>query len=158
MNQTLDILLNPKEGNSFWVLGDLYTFKLTGKDTNGALTVVEQVIQPESGPPPHIHHREDEAFYVLDGKFSFLCEDSHGIFGTGSFIYIPKGKLHTFKNIDDKPGKLLVTISPAGLEDFFYSIGTAVSELADNPGFDPAVVEKIMQLAPDYQMEIVIKK
>ena len=73
MDGNMEVLLNPGEGDSFWVLGDLYTFKVTGKQTNGAFTVVDQVIQPQSGPPPHIHHREDEAFYVLAGRFSFLC-------------------------------------------------------------------------------------
>src|SRR5688572_10279490 len=119
MNTTMDIQLKPEEGNSFWVLGDLYTFKITGKQTMGAFTVVEQTIQPENGPPPHIHHREDELFYVLEGKFSFMCGDKSDTFESGSFIYIPKHTFHTFKNIGSKQGKLLVTISPAGLEEFF---------------------------------------
>jgi len=63
-------IIHKGEGNSYWVLGDLYTFKLTGKQTNGAFAVIDQIIQPESGPPPHVHYREDEAFYILDGRFS----------------------------------------------------------------------------------------
>ena len=152
----MNVQVKPLKGNSIWVLGDLYTFKLTGEQTMGAFTVIEQVIQPESGPPPHTHRREDELFYVLEGKFSFMCANKSDVFESGSFIYIPKNTLHTFKNIGDKQGRLLVTISPAGLEEFFYSIGTPVSESASSPGFDPGSIEKIMKLAPDYQMEIVL--
>lgn len=150
------IFLNDREGNSFWVLGDLYTFKVTGKQTNGAFTVVDQIIQPQGGPPPHIHHREDEAFYVLDGKFSLLCGDKEFVFESGGFVYVPKGTLHTFKNISEQPGRLLVTITPAGLEDFFYAIGTPAVDLTNPPAFDPGVIEKLMQLARVYQMDIVL--
>ncbi len=149
-----EILLNQGEGNAFWVLGDLYTFKITGKENQGAFTIIEQIIQPQGGPPPHIHHREDEAFYVLEGSFSFLCGDQQRVFGAGSFVYIPKGTLHTFKNIAERPGKLMVTITPAGLEEFFYAIGTPAADLSTPPAFDPGIIEKIMQLAKDYQMEV----
>lgn len=80
MNKNIEILLNQGEGESLWVLGDLYTFKATGKQTNGDYIVIEQIIQPQNGPPPHIHHREDEAFYVLEGRFSFLCADKQSSF------------------------------------------------------------------------------
>lgn len=156
MDRNMELLLNPGEGNSFWVLGDLYTFKVTGKQTNGAFTVFYQIVHPQSGPPPHVHHREDEAFYVLEGRFSFLCGDKQSVFEAGSFVYIPKGTLHTFKNIEEQPGRLLVTITPAGLEEFFYAIGTPAADLTTPPAFDPSVIEKLMQLAKDYQMDIVL--
>lgn len=152
----MEILLDHYQGKSFWVLGDLYTFKVTGVDTKGAFTVIDQVIQSQGGPPPHIHHREDEAFYVLDGKFSFLCGENQRVLETGAFAYIPKGTLHTFKNIDDKPGRLLVTITPAGLEEFFYAIGTPASDLNTPPPFDPAIIEKLLRLAKNYQMDVML--
>lgn len=156
MDKNMEILLNQGEGESYWVLGDLYTFKATGKQTNGAFTVIDQTVQPQSGPPPHIHHREDEAFYILEGRFSFLSGDKQGVFEAGSFVYIPKGTLHTFKNIDDQQGKLLVIITPAGLEEFFYAIGTPAAGLATPPAFDPTVIDKLMQLANNYQMDIML--
>lgn len=156
MNANKEILLNRGEGDSFWVLGDLYTFKVTAKETNGAFTVIDQIIQPQSGPPPHVHHREDEAFYVTDGKFWFLCGEKERVYEAGSFVYIPKGTLHTFKNISDKPGNLLLTITPGGLEEFFYAIGTPAAGTTTPPAFDPAVIERLMQLSKDYQMDIVL--
>ncbi|HET8753231.1 MAG TPA: quercetin 2,3-dioxygenase [Salinimicrobium sp.] len=156
MQQNQQILLNPGEGESYWVLGDLYSFKATSKQTNGNYTLIEQAIQPQGGPPPHIHYREDEAFYVLEGKFSFLCGEKQSIFETGSFLNIPRGTLHTFKNLDEKPGRLLVFISPAGLEEFFYAVGTAAVDLTTAPDFNPAVIDKVMQLAEKYHMEVIL--
>jgi quercetin dioxygenase-like cupin family protein len=152
----MEILLNKNEGQSFWVLGDLYTFKVTGRDTNGNLTVIDQVIQPQGGPPPHIHQREDELFYITEGRFSFLCENQQREFETGSFVYIPKGTIHTFKNIDDKPGKLLVTITPSGLEEFFYKIGTPAERNSNPPPFDPSIMDKLLRLAKEHHMDIMI--
>lgn len=105
MTTSNQIQLKAGEGNAFWVLGDLYTFKVTGKETNGAFTVMDQIIQPQGGPPPHIHHREDEAFFILDGTFSFLCGDKETVFDKGSFVYVPKGVLHTFRNIGEQQGR-----------------------------------------------------
>src|SRR5687768_3464894 len=155
MDSNTASLLNQEAGSRFWVLGDLYTFKLTGKETNGALTVIDQIIQPESGPPPHIHYREDETFYVLEGRFSFLNGEKQTVLEAGSCVYIPKGTLHTFRNLDNRQGRLLVMITPSGLEEFFYAIGSPAAGLATPPGFDPAVIDKLMQLAETYQMEIV---
>lgn len=149
------ILLNHGEGNSYWVLGDLYTFKVTGKETGGAFTIIDQVIQPQGGPPPHIHKREDEAFYIHEGTFSFLCGEKEAVFETGSFLYIPKGTLHTFKNIGQQPAKLMVVITPAGLEDFFYAVGSAADGTAHPPAFDPAIIDKVMRLAKEYHMEVI---
>ena len=150
------ILLNNGEGRSYWVLGDLYTFKVTGKETGGAFTIIDQVIQPQGGPPPHIHHREDEAFYIHEGTFSFLCGEKEAVFEAGSFVYIPKGTLHTFRNIGQQPGKLMVVITPAGLENFFYAVGSAAEGTSQPPAFDPATLDKGMRLAKEYHMEVMM--
>ena len=107
------ITLRPGEGKSYWLLGDLYTFKATGDDTGGAFAMVEAQVQPQNGPPPHIHRREDETFYVLEGEFSFLHGDAAFSAGPGSFIYIPKGTLHTYKNVSGAIGRLVFLFSPA---------------------------------------------
>jgi mannose-6-phosphate isomerase-like protein (cupin superfamily) len=155
MDPNTEILLNRSEGESVWVLGDLYTFKATGKQTNGVVTVIDQLIQPQGGPPPHIHHREDEAFYVLEGRFSFLCGDRQCVFESGAFVYIPKGTLHTFRNIGEQQGRLLVVITPAGLEEFFYAIGTRADDTTTPPAFDPSVFGKVMELAKEYKMDVL---
>ena len=67
---------------------------------------------------------------------------------------MPKGTLHTFRNAGEQKGRLLVIITPAGLEEFFYSIGTPAIDITTPPKFDPAILEKLTQLAETYEMEI----
>ena len=156
MTTPKEILLHGGEGSSYWVLGDLYTFKATGRMTGGAFCLMEQEIQPQGGPPPHIHHAEEEAFYVLEGRFSFLCGDREQILEEGAFAYIPKGSLHTFQNIANTKGRLLVSITPEGFEDFFFEIGTPAQEQSVPPAPDAGILERILQLANKYHLEVVL--
>lgn len=145
----------PGAGESLWVLGDLYTFKVTGKQTNGAVTIIDQVIQPQGGPPLHLHQKEDESFYILDGSFLFTSGDSELVCETGAFVHIPRGTRHTFKNIADTPGRLLVTITPAGLEAFFYTIGSPAINTTEPPPFHPSQIDRVLQTAGAYGIEII---
>ncbi len=81
----------PGEGRTLWVVGDTYTFKGTAENTGGALLLFEAEVPPQSGPPPHIHHREDEAFYVLEGEVEVREGDRTFVAGGGSFVFIPRG-------------------------------------------------------------------
>lgn len=148
------ITLQSGRGKSLWVLGDLYTFKVVGEDTGGSFALLELKVQPQNGPPPHIHHREDEAFYVLKGEFSFLCGDRSTRVAAGSFVYVPKGTLHTFENVGTEPGQLLVVITPAGLEKLFEEVGQPATGKSSPPPPDPATVEKLLALAPTYHLEV----
>jgi quercetin dioxygenase-like cupin family protein len=64
-----------KKGQKFWVRGDMYTFYITGAETDGLCAVLEISVPPESGPPLHLHTKESESFYVIDGEFSFQYGD-----------------------------------------------------------------------------------
>jgi len=150
------VTLKPGEGKSFWVLGDLCTFKVVGEDTGGSFSLIEVQVQSENGPPSHIHHREDETFYVLEGEFSFLHGDITITATAGSFVYIPKGTLHTFKNIGTSQGRFLAIITPAGFEKFFEEIGEPAIDKSSPPPFNPATVEKLLALAPKYHLEVKI--
>ena len=80
----------PGEGKSLWLATDLYTFKVVGEDTNGAFSLSELTAHPQFGPPPHIHHREDESYYVLEGEFEFLDEGRTFTAGAGSSSTCPR--------------------------------------------------------------------
>lgn len=73
---------------------------------------------------------------------------------SGAVVYVPRETVHTFKNIGEQPGKLLVFITPAGLEEFFYEIGSPVTDINTPPPYDPSVFEKVMQLAARYHVEV----
>src|SRR3989337_1706542 len=98
--------IRPGAGRSLRVLGGLVTYKIASERTGGAYSLFEVVSEPGDGPPPHVQHREDEAFYVLEGEYEFLDNDGHTMrVGTGSLVYTPKGNLHPYKNVGTSPGK-----------------------------------------------------
>src|SRR3712207_5725312 len=103
-----------------WVLGELLTLKVPSRRTGGAYSLFEVATQPGSGPPPHVQHREDEAFYVLEGKYEFLVGGNTLRVGSGSLVYVPKGAMHTHRNVGEVPGRMLTTHTPGDLYELFF--------------------------------------
>ena len=146
----------PGGGESFWLLGELYTAKARGEDTGGAFALVEATTPPGAGPPPHIHRNEDETFWVLEGELELMVADGTVGAPAGSFVHAPRGIAHTYRNVGKIPARYVVMIQPAGLEKFFEE----VSEPAENPSAPPPahgqeVVERTMPAAPRYGLEIL---
>jgi quercetin dioxygenase-like cupin family protein len=137
------------------VLGEIMNFKITGEETGGSLCVVELTSFPHNGPPPHIHHREDESFYVLDGAFSFLLGDSTTKASPGFFCTVLKGTVHTYQNIGTQPGRALIILTPAGFEKFFMEMGKPAASLTAPTGPpSPESIARLMSLAPAYGLEV----
>lgn len=111
--------LGPADGESLPVLGGTIRILAEGATTAGLLCVVEVPVQPGDGPPLHRHEREDELFYVLEGRFKFVVDGAEFIAERGAFAFAPKASIHTYRNIGDGEGKLHVTCSPAGIEHAF---------------------------------------
>jgi mannose-6-phosphate isomerase-like protein (cupin superfamily) len=107
------------EGRSYWGPGDIYTFLVTGEESGGAYFSMLAIVPPQGGPPPHIHLNEDETFYVLDGSPTFRLGDDRIVAGPGDFVNVPKGVVHCFRNVSDKPLRMIITFTPAGIEKFF---------------------------------------
>jgi mannose-6-phosphate isomerase-like protein (cupin superfamily) len=99
--------------------GDVVTVKADTRSTNGSLTVLELRVAPGSGPPRHVHLREDEVWWVLEGDFRFKAGDSMLRASTGGMAFGPRRVAHNFQNIGDTPGRLLIITAPSGLERFF---------------------------------------
>ena len=104
------------EGDAFWIAGDLMTIKAGREQTGNAFTVGEFISPPGSGPAPHIHHMEDEAFYVLEGALTGFCGDQQWEASPGSFVWLPRGIVHAFTVTSDAPAKVLFITAPAGFE------------------------------------------
>src|SRR6188474_825703 len=81
-------------GKTVWVVGDHYTIKASGEDTGGAYTLIEVLVPPQSGPPPHVHSREDEAFYIIEGEFEVHIDNQRVTAGPGAWVTLAKGSLH----------------------------------------------------------------
>lgn len=143
------------EGKTVWTVGtDLITFKATGADTGGAFALFDSLVLPGGGPPPHIHTREAESFYVLEGEFEFLAEDTWIQASPGSFVHVPKGALHTLKNAGSGVGRLLTLVVPAGLEEFFEEIGAPGTDISSPPPFGEAEIEGMLAILPKYGLEM----
>ena len=150
------ILLQRGQGSSYWVVGELYTFKAVGEETDGAYALIELVIQPQGGAPPHVHSQEDEAFYIQEGEVKFTLDDQSLVATPGTFLHSPKGQRHGFTNIGTTPAKILCWLTPAGLEKFFAQVGTPVEEAFSVPPLvSPENIEKLLQTAPMYGLEIL---
>lgn len=109
----------PGEGQTVHVVGDTYRFLGTGGDTDRAYMILEAIVPPGGGPPPHYHTREEEAFYILEGEIEFQAGEAV-IQGTpGTFVNVPKNLPHGFKNVSDRPARMLILCAPAGIETFF---------------------------------------
>ena len=147
--------VGPEEGRSLWVLGELVTLKVASEQTGGAYSLFEVVSQPQGGPLPHIQHREDECFYVLEGEFEFLNNGCVFGMGPGSLVYVPKGNLHAYKNVGNEPGRMLVSQTPGGLhEAFFEELGEVAWDRTKPPPEGPPAIERIVSIAVNYGIEI----
>ncbi len=146
----------PGGGETLWVLGDLYTFKVTGAETGGAFAVFETVTPPGSpGPPPHLHHGEEESFYVLEGEVELMSGGDTVRATRGAFVHVPRGALHTFRNVGTTPARLLVLITPAGFEGFFREVGEPAADSSDPPALSgPPDVERLVATARRYNCEM----
>ena len=144
----------PGEGKSFWTVGGhMATFKATSEDTGGAYTITEETWPPQVGPPPHIHHTQEETFYVLEGEMEFITDGVTTRAAAGSLVRIPRGVLRDYKNVGSEPARVLVLFAPGGFEGFFAEVGELVTGQSAPPE-DPPDVERLVAAAAKYGCEI----
>lgn len=137
-----------------WWLGGRVEIKTTGRDTNGHCAQVEVNDPRGTAPPVHMHHQEDETFYVLDGLVSVFIDDRRIDAAAGDFVFMPRDVPHTYL-VRSERARALVTFAPAGFEPFFAEMGIPV--LDGEPEPDPVVPDPetfARRLAP-YGIEIV---
>lgn len=118
--------------NSFEWLGTTYRVILDSKATGGSLSIVDSVSPVNSGPPRHVHHNEDETFYILSGECEIWLEGKTFVAGVGESAFIPRGKEHTFRVIGSQPGRHLVILNPGGFENFFAEMAAGQFRIPDD--------------------------
>lgn len=141
-------------GKSVWLFGDLYTIKLGSEDTGGAFALWDTTVRPGSGPPPHVHHAEDESFYVVEGQFEFQAGGRTMRAKEGSFVYVPRGTAHSFKNVGKKTGRAVTFVTPGGFETFFEEAGQPATDLSTPPA-EPGDLAMILGIAKKHHCEIL---
>ena len=138
-----------KDEDMRWFLGERTWVRAGSAQTGGVLGLVEQVLSPGASSPYHLHHAEDEQFYVLDGHIRFVSGDQTWTLGTGGFAFLPRGIPHGFQVAGDSPVHVLILSTPAGFADF-------VAELsAPEPPAGPPDLDHLTQVAGRYAIEIL---
>jgi mannose-6-phosphate isomerase-like protein (cupin superfamily) len=152
-------LLTPAEGRTVRVVGDVYRFLATGDDTDGKYAMWEAIVPLGGGPPPHVHSREEEGFYILEGEITFTIGDKRIVASAGMFANMPVGTPHSFKNESGKSARMLISVAPAGLEEMFFEVGVPVAQGATTaPPPAKEEIEKLLAVAPKYGIEIMLPK
>ncbi len=121
------------------------TFILSGEDTDGRYSVTEFAAAPPPAPaaPMHIHKKEDEAMYVLEGNFRLLLDEETVPAPRGSFILVRRGTLHTIANLGPGVGRLLIVLTPPGFEGYWEEMANLSK--ASGGKLDPAKVSAIRE-------------
>jgi quercetin dioxygenase-like cupin family protein len=158
MNSSTDgiapIVAGPGEGEALWFLGILATIKSSAETTGGAVAVIEHLAPRGAGSPLHVHSREDEWFYVIEGELTLWVDGETIVAPAGSFVFGPKGIPHTFIVSSEEARFLLVT-EPAGFEQFMRVVGEPASRLEiPPPATEPPDVAALTEAAAGFGIEI----
>ncbi len=139
------------------VAGDRVTILLEGSDTGGAYTVIETLTPPGAGPPPHLHHREEERFLLISGELTFHLGGEARVLKAGDTIIGPRGIAHHFVNTGASDAIFVVVIVPAGIEHFFDGAGMPLPGREARPiPFTPGDGPRLLAAAKVHGIEILI--
>jgi quercetin dioxygenase-like cupin family protein len=138
-----------EEGERLWFMGVPTRVLATAEQTGGAFGLIEHVIPAGDESPWHVHHGEDESFYVVVGQVTFLCGDQKVRAGPGTFVYGPREIPHGFRVEGTQPARILLQCTPGGFEHFIIEM----SESAPPSG--PTDMERLMSVAGKYGNEIL---
>jgi quercetin dioxygenase-like cupin family protein len=141
---------------SVWFTGALLTFLATGEETGGHFSLVEEVFRKgvTNVAPMHVHSREDESFYVVEGEMTFYVGDEVIPAPAGTLVVMPRGVPHGYAMVSDD-ARLLNLITPGGFENMFRELGEPARELAPPPAGPPPDRARLAAATAAYGVEIV---
>lgn len=154
MLEQLPKMVAAETADWFSFLGVRMTVTVRAADTDGKYGLIECVLPAGFAPPPHIHHSEDEQFYLVEGRLTFRCAGQTIAAGPGDIVLLPRGVPHTFVVEEPGPARVLQITTPGGVEEFFAGFGTPLSVLAAAPD-GPPDFKRLAELATQYQIEFV---
>ncbi len=151
IKSALQPYMNTREDPAFRFLGVPTLMRSTGETSGGAFGLLEHwSMPPDFGSPYHVHHLEDEAFYVLEGEMAFICNGKWVKGGPGTYVFGPREIPHGFKVIGTAPARMLLMCSPAGFERFVLEL----SEDLTSPAAPPDMA-KLVAVAAKYSIDIL---
>jgi quercetin dioxygenase-like cupin family protein len=143
-----------EEGSAIWFLGALTFVKATGESTGGTFGLIEQLIPAGFASPYHVHHSDDEAFYVLEGQLTFVCDGQKVNAGPGSYVFGPREIPHGFRIEGTSPARILILNVPSGFEQFVVEAGEPARELTLPPPMPPDM-KRLIEVAAKYKIDIL---
>ncbi|MCC6628567.1 MAG: cupin domain-containing protein [Chloroflexi bacterium] len=147
-------LLARDEAPEVLFLGTRTFVKATSAQTGGAFGLVEHVIPPGFSSPYHVHHAEDESFYVAEGQLTFVVDGHAFLAGPGAFVFGPREVPHGFRVEGDSPVRLLLLMTPAGFEQFILELSQPAGA-ADAPPAGPPDMAALLAVAAKYRADIL---
>lgn len=116
--------------------GTTYRTILATAESGGAMSIVASRCPALSGPPRHVHHREDETFVILEGEVEFWLEGRTIRRGAGETAFVPRGAEHTYRTLAES--RMLTILTPGGFEGFFAEMAQGAFRIPEDT---PAVME-----------------
>ena len=131
-------------------------FLITGEQTGGAFFMAEVSVPPGGGTPPHIHHREEETFYLQQGTLTIQVGGKTLNASPGDFVHLPRGIVHCFRNTGTVDTKFLLVVTPAGLEKFFAEVFYPAEDRSEElPPMTEAFLARVLAAAPKCGLEFL---
>lgn len=154
---TAPVLKAEDAGEALWSVGALMVVKVDGETTGGQFALIDHLAPPGYESPYHVHHREDELFYVLDGELECRYGEAGAgaaVAGPNDTVFLPRNVPHGFRVTSDDACRMLVQLAPAGAEDFFAAVGEPAERLEPPPPAEPDV-EALTAAADDYGIDVL---
>jgi mannose-6-phosphate isomerase-like protein (cupin superfamily) len=131
------------------IMGGRFDCKVSGKDTDGDLCIYDTLRQEKGGPTLHVHHSQDEWFYIIRGEFIVKVGEDMMHLKAGDSAFAPRGIPHAFAKISDGEGQMLILFQPAGsMEDYFQQVSKLGSSIQDQ-------AQRSRDLMKSHGMEVV---
>ena len=154
-NTLAPIALRDGEGEARWFLGSLVSIKASKETTGGRVGVTHNLSPRGGGSPLHVHHNEDEWFYVIDGELTFWVGGEVIVAPAGSFVFGPRDVPHTF-TVSSEQAEFLLVVEPGGFENFVRELSEPATELVIPPPVtEPPDMGAMVAKAAEYGIEIL---
>jgi quercetin dioxygenase-like cupin family protein len=143
-------VVTPKQALSIKPFGLDMDVLLTTEATGGATSVIVAWHKPGEGPPDHVHFKQEEILFIIEGLYEVTVADETAKAGPGSIVFIPRNVVHRFKNVGGTTGRMLAWSLPGGQDHYLK----AISELAAGGGFTS---EKVMEISKTFDTHFPVE-
>jgi mannose-6-phosphate isomerase-like protein (cupin superfamily) len=149
------IALHDDDGEALWFMGALATVKASAEQTGGRVSVIHHLAPAGSGSPLHVHHRENEWFYILGGELTIWVGGEEIRAPAGSFVFGPQGSPHTFMVSSAGPARFLLVTEPGGFDAFMRACAEPAGSRTVPPPAAPADPGHVAAIAAEYGIDIL---